>query len=213
MPLFVANDLDQMVLSTVEGNGTLYTFQERYDAINEAVRIINLHTGYLHTSITFASIAGRSIYNTPSGILIPLRLEFNGRYLHPSGVDMLNHSYPEWMKDTTTSLGSPVARWARWGLTKLVVHPSDGVGGQSMVLYGIDEPPLLVNPTDVIPMNDEMADEIKDYAGHILPMKEGGAIFSAASLYYQEFIRKRKLTARWKQMTWPSYFVDMQVQK
>ena len=82
-----------------------------------------------------------------------------------------------------------------------------------MVLYGIAEPPLLVNPTDVIPMNDEMADEIKDYAGHILPMKEGGAIFSAASLYYQEFIRKRKLTARWKQMAWPSYFVDMQVQK
>jgi hypothetical protein len=215
VPLFTLGTLDEMLLSTVENNSVLYTRQERVDCLNEAVRILNLHTGFLHTSARMPrwSVAGRSIYRTPPGILVLLRMEFEGRYLHPLGIEELNRSYPQWMKETTATTGSPVARWAKWGLNKVAVHPADAIGGQDMYFYGIAEPALMVNDSDTIPMNDELADEIKDYAAHILPMKEGGAIFSAASLYYQEFIRKRKATARWKRMKWPAYFVETEVAK
>ena len=211
--LYRASDLDAIVLSSLEGNDTLYTRTERFNAINEAIRIINVHTGFLQTSVQMPrySVAGRSIYRVPAGVLILLRMEFEGRYLHPTGVGVLNHTYPEWMKETTGSTQSPVARWARWGITKVAIHPADSVGGQDMTFAGIADPAPLVNDTDSVPMNDELADEITDYASHILPLKEGGAIFAQASLYYQEFIRKRKRTARWKRMRWPAYFVETKV--
>ena len=213
MPLLTLNTLDQMLLGCVENNDVLYLLRERTAAINEAIKIINLHTGFLHTSADMPgwSVAGRTFYDVPAGVLIPLRMEFEGRYLHPIGLQAISQSYPDWMKENTANTGCAVSRWARAGLKRIAIHPADSIGGQDMLFYGVAEPTPLVNPTDTIPLNDELADEIKDYAAHILPFKEGGAIFAAASLYYQEFIRKRKKTTRWRQMQWPAYYVETKV--
>ena len=213
MPRFTLNDLDNMVLGTIENNSVFYTLRERTSAINEAIRIINLHTGFLRASVEMPgwSVANRSVYDMPASILIPLRMEYEGRYLHPIGLRAIGNAYPEWRKETTAGTGAAVARWVRLGLKRIAVHPAPSIGGQDMLFYGVAEPPLLVNPTDTVPLNDELADEIKDYAGHILPLKEGGAIFAAASLYYQEFIRKRKKTEQWTSMKWPAYFVETKV--
>lgn len=213
MPLRTLQDLDEMVLGTIENNSVFYTLRERTSAINEAIRIINLHTGFLRVSaeIPSWSVANRSTYDVPANIVIPLRMEFEGRYLHPIGLRAIGNAYPDWRKETTASTGGAVARWVRLGLKRIAIHPASSISGQDMLFYGVAEPPLLVNPTDTIPLSDELADEIKDYAGHILPLKEGGAIFAAASLYYQDFIRKRKKTQQWTRMQWPAYFVETKV--
>jgi hypothetical protein len=88
-------------------------------------------------------------------------------------------------------IGPPTLRRPRasrtTGLTKFVISPKDSVGGNDLSLTGIGEPPLLVNATDVFQMENEFIELVPEYCSHRLQLKEGGKIFSDASLSLNTF--------------------------
>lgn len=214
MPQYTLGDLDQRVLDRLEGNSLFYVQTERTGAINEALRVLNMFTGFTQGVVTVpgGTQIGRYIYDQPAGLLFPLAVAFNNRQLRRSTFRALTQRYRLWYQDTTTSFG-PVAEWWPIGIQKFGIHPADVVGGLSLAIVGVIEPTLLVNQTDVIVLPDEFTETVVELAAHVLQLKEGGKIFSDASLLYQKFLSEMKDYGRWRYMIQPRYWVEVQAVK
>ena len=65
MPQYQLQDLDLRVLDRLEGNSLFYVQSERYNAINEALRVLNIFTGFTQgvVSVPGGTQAGRYIYD------------------------------------------------------------------------------------------------------------------------------------------------------
>ena len=74
-----------------------------------------------------------------------------------------------------------------------------------MTITGLGEPPLLVNPTDILVIENEYVELITEYSAHRLPLKVGGKIFADGSLALNEFYDKLKQRARYEAWKQPKY--------
>ncbi len=211
MPTWTLDQLDQLVLDRVEGNNILYSVPERYSVINQAIRIINLFSAFNETSIELPgfTVANQLLYSIPSPIIFPTRIAFEGRDLDKTGLKLAAQTYRSWAVDTTDTYG-PVARWIPIGIKTFALHPIDAQGGNDLTITGVAEPNQLVNPDDVMQLDDEFVSLIADYGGHRLCLKEAGKTFADASVLIQAFWREMKTLKRWDTFKAPRYFVQVQ---
>lgn len=212
MPSFTLADLSNRVLDRLDQNVALYTQPEVNSAINEAIRVLNLACGFLQVTVLIAgsSVANRFWYDVPFGpgnIVIPLRVQYEQTYLRKYNLNEIGRAYPQWLTETTATTGQPVQHFIPFGIRKFAIHPADAVGGGDLSVTGVQEPIPLVNPTDVVQWPNEVTPAFDALAAHTLMLKEGGAIFSAATADYQQYIRIMKKLTIWKGMVWPSWFV------
>jgi hypothetical protein len=208
--LYTLFQLQQFALDTVEGNSLFYTYPELTYAINEAIRTINLVTGFLRGTATIPgnSVAGQLLYNTPPSILFPMRVQFEKRMLDPVSLDRIGNDYATWATDTTNKLGN-VQRWIPFGTQMFAIHPIDSIGGGVIYVTGVLEPTLLVNGSDSVSLEDEFVDLIVTFCRARLPLKEGGAVFASASRSQQDFYRKLKTKKMIEGLKFPQYFTKM----
>lgn len=205
--LYTLADLKAIVYAEVENNQVFFRPAEVTAVINECLKVINLFTGFYQGAVETLSVAGQLIYEMPAGIVYPLRAQFNNTTLDPIAINQIGKDFRDWATSTTNKDG-PVARWVPIGTNYFCLNPMDSLGGQSIYITGVLEPPLLVNDTDEMVLDDEYVTLISGYCGHRLVLKEGGAVFSQASLLYQDFQRAMKNLTALRKVIMPRYFVQ-----
>lgn len=214
MPSATVESLDTAVLNRVDNNTSLYPQAERYVYYNEAQRVLNLLTGFLQTTVALpgATQARRVWYDTPSPILIPLRISCNGTYLHKSSLTRIGQANPTWTKDTTASSGYPTASWIPVGLTKFGIHPADSSGGAELLVTGIQDPVLFdpSTPNQIVPFPNEYFEAMEDLSAFSLQIKEGFPLFQAANILYGKFMAKMGGQSRWRNLMMPVFPVERQ---
>jgi len=205
-------DLRTRIQARLDGNTELYPDPEVHAAIDDAVRALNLFTGFIQTTALHSAftVANQHIYDVPSGYLFLVRVEFQGRVLDKTSLSNICNSNPEWLSETTANTGIPVSSWVPLGVNKFAIHPADSLGSQNVRLAGVVEPTSLSADDSVIAIPDDFSDLIEDLASHYLQMKEGGIIFTRASLLYQKFLGKMKELTRFTTMKNPTYWVDIE---
>jgi hypothetical protein len=210
MPRLTLGDLDARVLARVDGNALLYTQAERYNAINEAIRVLNLATGFIQVTLPVAtwSIVNRVWYDVPAGIVIPLRVQYENTYLGRLSLKAIGLSTPGWTQETTVTAAQPVTNWVPFGLTKFGIYPAATIGGSQILVTGVAEPAPLVNPADSVSFPNQVDAAFDLLAVHTLQLKESGQAFAAASADYQGFLRIMNKIVPWRGWTAPRYFIS-----
>ena len=208
MPDFTLADLEQRVWDGLDNDVGLYPEPNVRGVLNEGLRRLNVAVGIAQDTIPVPgfSVAGQREYATPAGIVIPIKVYFEGRILEPFSLRELATRFRKWATDTTVNYG-PVNRWAPIGLGMFIIHPIDAAGGNLIEVQGVVPMIPLTAPGQVISLEDQMCDILIDYAKSRIMLKESGTPFGQASLNYQEMIRKLKPLSLWKDLKFPPYFL------
>jgi hypothetical protein len=212
VPTVTREQLRENVLNRLDRNDVLYRHEEIHTAIDDAIRALNLFTGFIQQTTTHAAFttAGTHVYDVPSAsnYLFITKVEFAGRVLDKTSLHGLSNAYPEWLRETTATTGIPVSRWCPIGMKKFAIHPADAVGSQAIRLGGVVDFQGLSADNSTITFPNEFSDMIEDLAAHYLPIKEGGLIFSQGSLLYTQFLSKMKELKRYQTFKAPAYWVE-----
>lgn len=206
MPLIPLSDLRAKSLARLDGNSTLYTMPEVDFVINEAIATVSLFTGFYRATVSIPgfSVAGRLVYSTPDGLLAPGIVSFEGRTLQKISLKKLARMRRTWATDTTASRGR-VEFWAPIGNGQFVISPKDAQGGCDIAVTGMATPPKLVQPEDVMPLENEYVDIITEYCAHRMPLKIGGKLFADGSLALNDFYAAMKARKRYEGIKLPRY--------
>jgi hypothetical protein len=212
MPTFTLADLETRVWDHLDGNIYFYPEANVRSCINEGLRVLNLLIGWYQDTISVPgfSVAGQISYSVPAGIVIPIRVYYEGRELERVSLRKLADKFRNWASDESAYNG-PVARWCPLGVTRFIIHPRDSTAGRWIEVSGVATIIPLVNQTDVVALDDEYVDILVDYVRSRIMLKEGGKPFADASVAYTTMIQKVKPLLAWKRMTFPRYFtIDVQ---
>ena len=206
MPIFTLASLESKCLGGLDNNTAEYPLTEVDFVINEVIRLVALFTGFYKATVQVPgySVAKQLVYNTPPGILAANVISFEGRQLQKISLKRLARERRNWATDTTDSKGR-VEFWAPVGASKFVISPIDSQGGRDISVTGMAEPPLLVDPDDVMTLENEYVELIPEYAVHRLLLKEGGKAFADASLSLNEFYDKLKQRSRYEKLKLDKY--------
>jgi hypothetical protein len=123
-----------------------------------------------------------------------------------SSLGSLSRTHLAWATDASVKSGPP-REWAPIGINQFVINPMDSIGGRDIEITGVVEPVLLVNPADVISVNDDFETMIVNLAAHRIQLREGGKVFASSSLLLQGFYHELKQLCKLQQMRFPKYFV------
>ena len=207
--LYTLAELQSSVYARLENNTLFFPAAEVTDIINEALRAINIVTGfYQGTPDSLISVAGKLVYNVPAGMLYPQRVQFEQTQLDAIPITRIGQDYRTWATDTTNKLG-PVARWIPVGIDKFCIHPADSVGGSRIFVTGVLETPVLALPDDAMTLDEEWADMVVEYCASRLPLNTSGPSTSAAlSLYSKSYIPSLKALTNLSSMKWPKFFIQ-----
>jgi hypothetical protein len=213
MPRLTLGFLKEQTLARLEDNNELFQDDELTDAINEAISVANLLCGWFQGTYpvsTSVTVAGRHIYDTPKEIIFPMRVTFENQVLEPSPMPSMMNDWPDFLKDTTATLGMQVSRWVPLGITKFAIHPADSVGGGSLLVTGISEPDVLVEDSDLIYIPKEAVTTVCDYAAHIVQCKLQGVPFSQSLAMFGNFQTLVNLYKYWNSYKQPTMYLDQQ---
>lgn len=214
MPSVTLGSLVSRVYQYLENNTLFYTRDDVVSAVNEAVRTLNLFTGFLQSSAPMMlTVKNRVFYDVPSTILLLQRVKFRGRYLEPVGLTAYSNTEPNWMLARTTTRNIPVTYWIPIGMTRFALSPADGIGGGQMILTGVTEPTPLVTDDQVMQFPNEYDTTVIELAKHTVQLDEGGVIFAQAATGYQDFLSDEKKLSLFRALKMPSYYVDQKLRK
>jgi hypothetical protein len=200
------------VWSLLERNAAMYPERQLRHAINEALRVTSVITGYWQTSaqVPGGTVANQSLYDVPAPIIIPTSCLLDGVLLYKYTFPNLLMAYPEYARETTRSTRSPVADWCPMGISRLLIHPAESRTGRVLEVRGVAELDPLVNPLDPVQLEDEWVPTILRYAAHTLQFKVGGMIFAQAAQHYKSFLSEMKVRKAWEAMKMPQFFIQLQ---
>lgn len=213
MPRLTLGFLKEQVYSRLEDNDQMFQEDEVIDAINEAVYVANMLCGWFQQTYSISTtytIANRHIYDVPEEIIIPMRVVFENQVLEVSPLDSTLNNWPDFLKDTTDSLGMQVSRWIPLGIRKFAIHPADSVGGGLLQVTGVAEPDVLVNDSDLIYVPKEGVTAICDYAAHIVQCKLQGTPFVQSMSMFNNFQAMIGLYKYWNSYKQPNIYFDQQ---
>ncbi len=191
----------------VEQNYLLYPNSDTDRALNEALKVTNLFSGWSQgrTPAGF-SVVNRVIYSKPSGMLFPMKLYMDNREIPKESITTLANTEQKWIK----GIGVRTRYWAPIGLNLFALYPSDKLGGRYLEMWGITEPAKLVNESDTATIADELVDLVVEHAFMNMVVKEGGRVQSDAARLYKPWIQKVNALRFWEAKINPSGKTEMQ---
>lgn len=154
--------------------------------LNEALRVWSALTGYWKKRVLIRTIATLPYYNIAGYLTFGMRVEFNGAPLIPSSVINWDKSNPDW--EGQPDPNGPV-EYAPIGISLFAIRPTDAIGGNSLIIDGVSNAPVLVNPNDFIDIGDEELSALLNECQYLAAFKEGGAEFESALPLHQAFLR------------------------
>lgn len=207
MPTVTLSNLRDFVYSSLENNTDFYTQTEVDRAINDAIIVLNLITGFLQYAGTVAASATNSVHSVPSGVLLATRVAYNGRALEKSSVSKISNAYPTWMNETTATTDMPVTYWFPIGITKFGIYPRPSTTGRNLSVTGVAEPTLLSTGTDTLTFPSEFGDAIERYASFEPQLKAGGIVGKAAMEIYKAFLSRANELKRYQSKIAPQFYI------
>jgi len=201
---FSLQQIDQRVLDALDNNSQEFPQQQRYAVINQGLYRLNNLCGFSQKTIAVPgfTVANQLIYSSPTGILIPLSVDFEGQRLEPTSRKRLARRY----RDFTTDTGLP-REWARIGLSRFLIHPADSFGGGMLEMTGVANLTKLVQPGDTTLLEDQFIECVVLWAKARLLLKEGGKAFEDASMVFQQYFKQVKVLSIWSDLSFPSYWI------
>lgn len=170
-----------------------WTDDEANFALNEALRMFNLWTGFWKRRIAFSAPKPYAHWiSLPSSIVYGMRVEWGGFPLSPSSISDLNNLRPHWRGETTLMGGDIPSRpscWAPAGVTLLAIWPADAVGCAEYVIDGVADTPVLSSDLDFLDLGEEELHALLGEALHICAFKESGPRFFATRAHHREFLQ------------------------
>ncbi len=209
MPTFTLQALQQRVLDGLDQNNLFYPTGNTRSVLNEGLRRLNLLVAFQMTTVPVpgATVADQLIYRTPAEITIPLRVYFEKIELSKASIRQIATKYRTWSTDSNATRG-PVSEWAPIDIRQFIIHPIDAGGGRLLEVNGIAKITPLVEPTDVIQLDNQYCDLLIDFAKGRIMLKEGGKNWADNSvLSYSEWVRKVKAWSVWRGVSFARYFL------
>ena len=180
-------------------NSWFWSDQELQDAINEAIRIFQLATGFWSDRYTLTTVARRVIYNTSliqdangvPQILMPVRILHNSIPLSPTSVSDMDNGFPGWQLQTTNTSGLSTVPllWGPMGLNKFFIWPADYAGSTGLQIDAMKRAPVLTSDSDYIDIDSTMVPPILDLIQHTLSFKRSGPAFRSTVTLLQSFFK------------------------
>ena len=201
--VFTLANLRALVTARLQ-NSFFWTPLEVQNAINYALRDLQLATAYWQGRWIVTTVAGRVIYNIGSlaqlqvngvtQLLMPLRMEFNGVPLDPTSTDDLDNGYPTpigWQCTTTSTPGqSPAPQmWAPMGVSYFALYPADAAGNGSLQIDGVMRTPTLALETDFVNLETSLVPALVGEAITTLSFKRGGVALQKAMAGHRTFMQ------------------------
>lgn len=205
MPTIPLADLEQKVWDQLDGNTGEFPEPNVRAVINQGLYRLNNLVGFTQATVPIPgfSIAGQILYDRPAGILIPLRVDFEGAEIEKSSIQRVARRF----KNFTVDQGTP-ARWCLIGLKVLLIHPADQAGGGLIEVTGVAPITPLTDSAQTVNLEDEFTEILVDWAKSRLLVKEGGKAFADASaIGYQAMTSKVRQYMLWNSMKFPEYFI------
>lgn len=203
---FTVAQLEQQVWDQLDNNTGEFPEPNVRAVLSQGLQRLNNLVGFSQDTVPVPgfSVANQLLYARPAGILIPLRVDFEGEELEKTSLARIARRYRDFAVDT----GKP-SRWCLIGLRTFLIHPADPVGGGLLEVSGVAPIAKLgADTSETIDLDDEHAEILVDWAKFRLLLKEGGKSFSDASVSgYQAMISKAKTLALWESMTFPAYYM------
>ena len=165
---------------------------EAADAINEALLMWNLMTGFWKETITITTTATNWDYALPASLVFGMRVEYEGIPLAQASIGDMDYGHPGWQEQMTTTGGNvPTTpqNWLPLSIDMIAIWPADAVGGHTLTVDGVAATPQLTAGGDYIDIGAEELGAILGYALHCLTLKEGGVRFEATMPYFQAFLQ------------------------
>lgn len=213
MPSIPLSELQARVYRRVEDNSLFYPEYQVTNAINEALQVLNLFTGYYQTTLQIGlSVANRFFYNIPNNMIFPMQVYIDQRMIYKSPLSDTCRMVTNFLRNDQLQDGSPLY-WVPIGIRLFVLTPADTTGGRQLEVVGVVEPPVLAASTDVAQLSDSWMELIEDYAFYTLVLTEGGKIFADASKLFQKFQKRMGELQMWQLQINPRYFVEVENQK
>ena len=165
-------------------NVPFWTTREATNAINEALRVWQALTGYWKQRISITVPALEHWIPIPGSIMQRTRLELNNKIIGRSSLVAMKYGHPFWQSETTASLktasGIPIPttikNWMPAGLSLVGIWPAP-VTNQTVIIDGIAQTPILVNPGDYVDIGDEEFSTLLGFALHLLAFKAPDQLF------------------------------------
>ena len=192
----------QLTLATLEARlsdrveGVPYwTSEEFRRAFNEGLRIWSAATGYWRTPILLPTVPNDPYVAAPGTLVQATRITWNGLPLEPASLFDFDYAFPQWRATTTATSGAPSRPlyWARISLSLFAIYPADahtGIAGTDALLVdGVRQTPLLVNPTDFVDLGKDVLSVLLGYALHVLAFKVGGQTLIGTYLGWLDFLQ------------------------
>lgn len=210
MPTLTAAQLDKRILARIDNNTQLYTFLERMAALTEGARVLNLFTAFKQKSVALdrPTQANRIWYDLPYDLVIPTKVQADGRYLKRGRLLQIGRARTTWVTETTLNQLQPMSEWIPVGLRKFAIWPADSCGGQQITVTGIAEIPPFVSPDDTISLSNDSLAALDLLATHVLLLKESSKIFGQGSKDWLKFQKIVKEMTAYNGFRQPVYYVN-----
>lgn len=213
MPTYDLATLEERVWALLDLNTGEFPETNLRLAINQGLYYLNLVTGWNQATVGVPTntVAGLLQYATPAAILIPSVVSYEGEALERYSLERLARRFPGgWCTDQSSVYGPP-ARWASLGTRIFFIHPIDSFGGSLLEVTGIAKVTPLTDPTQVVNLEDTLAEILIQYAKIRVMLKETGKAFADAAAQWPILRKKIMSMSMWQDEQWTDQWIDRQV--
>jgi hypothetical protein len=161
-------------------------------AIQPALRLFNLLTGFWKRRALFNTVAGQVWYPLPSSITSNLRVSWRDFPLSPSSFYDLDFGRPIWESETTVSGGDVPTQpkvYSIGALNLIAIWPADAAGSNSLIVDGIAATPILSTDASFVDIGQEELSGLLDCAQMLAVFKESGKELTEALEVFKKFLK------------------------
>lgn len=165
-----------------------WTDDEATDALNEALMMMNLLTGYWRRSVDITTTPNDD-YAIGAQLSFQSRVLYDGKVMEPVSLFAMNQGRPNWRNEVAGDVGVPSRpyMWVPLDLDMILIWPRDA-GGHTLTVEGVADTPTLSAPSDTIDLSEDAFHAILSFALVVLAFKEGGERFAASQALFKTFI-------------------------
>jgi hypothetical protein len=169
-----------------------FTDEDANDAINEALLLWNLFTGYWRTTISFPAVAFTWDYDLTQALVFGARVQYGNDPLDVTSLWELEQGRPGWRNELTTSGGDVPTKpmlWAPVSLLYIHIWPVPATTGETLLVDGVADTPRLRYDSDTLDMGEELLTPLIEGALHLATFVEGSDRFLATEDSWRAFLQ------------------------